>query len=187
MTLSVLSWNHSKRVQKSTWGMICAPEYWWTEQVLASRAPSSLMRVEQISQFLKARPPVVEVIIVLILIRAARSDGAEAACHRPVSLVVVDQGRVIRGHVRVGVCNHQALRGEKNTEHMSTHWKNNTRIHEHTLHWRFCLISKRIVSLSGQSKPLKTGKHLEWDYSLESWQPETQKSNWIHLNTKNMQ
>lgn len=76
---------------------------------------SSLTGVVHVGEFLKPWSPVVQVIVVLILIRAARSDGAEAARHRAVALVVVDQGRVVRGHVGVVVCDLQTLKEGKFT------------------------------------------------------------------------
>lgn len=70
---------------------------------------STLTRVVHVGQFLKSGSPVVEIIVVLVSVRAAGGDRAEAACQRALSLVVVDQGRVVRGHVGVSVCGLQAL------------------------------------------------------------------------------
>lgn len=69
----------------------------------------TLTRVVHVGQFLKSWSPVVEIIVVLVSVGAAGGDGAEAACQRALALVVVDQGRVVRGHVGVSVCRLQAL------------------------------------------------------------------------------
>lgn len=65
--------------------------------------------VVHVGQFLEAWSPVVEVVVVLVSVRAARSDGTEAACQGALALKVVDQGCVVRRHVGVVVCRLQAL------------------------------------------------------------------------------
>lgn len=77
------------------------------EQLLSEAV--HLTRVVHVGQFLESWSPVVEVIVVLVFVRTARGERAEAACQRALSLVVVDQGRVVRGHVGVTVCRRQAL------------------------------------------------------------------------------
>lgn len=73
---------------------------------------SALSRVKHVGQFLEAGSPVVEVVVVLVSVRAAWSNGAEAACQRALSFIVVDQGCVVRRHVRVVVCSVEALKEE---------------------------------------------------------------------------
>lgn len=66
-----------------------------------------------VGQFLKAWSPVVEVVVVLVSIRAAGRNRTEAAGQGALALVVIDQGRVIRRHVGVIVCNLEALREDR--------------------------------------------------------------------------
>lgn len=79
----------------------------------------ALVGVVQVSQFLEAGPPVTEVVVVLIVIGAPRGNGAQAARHRAVAFVIVDQHRVVRGDVGVFVCSIQALGSESQSTLLS--------------------------------------------------------------------
>lgn len=77
-----------------------------------SEAPANSARVVHVGKFLEAWSPVVEVVVVLVSVRAARRDGTEAACQGALSLEVVDQGCVVRRHIGVVVRRLQALTSE---------------------------------------------------------------------------
>lgn len=90
-------------------------EIWRTcmyESVWTSWMKESVWRltwVVHVRQFFKARPPVVEVVVVLVTIWAHGGDGAEAACDRAVALIVINQRCVVRWDVQVIVSSVQAL------------------------------------------------------------------------------
>lgn len=68
------------------------------------RGPSTLSWVVHVGQFLKAWSPVIEVVVVLVCVRAAGGDGTQAARQRALAFIVVDQSSVVRRNVRIVVC-----------------------------------------------------------------------------------
>lgn len=91
--------------------------FWWEYMNVSSEEDCMtmgwLMRVIHVSQFLEAWSPVIKVVIVLVLIRVRGGKGAQAACQRAISFIVVDQSCVKWRHVGVVVCNIQALQREE--------------------------------------------------------------------------
>lgn len=63
-----------------------------------------------VSKLAESRPPVVEVIVVLVSAAAGRADGAERASRRAATLVVEHQQRVVRWSGGVAVGGFQSLR-----------------------------------------------------------------------------
>lgn len=63
----------------------------------------------QVSQPGKARAPVLEAAVVLVLIAQTGQDGAQCPCHGSIPFIVIDESRVIGRDAEVTICSLQAL------------------------------------------------------------------------------
>lgn len=74
--------------------------------------PSVIPAAIEVGQFFKARPPVVEIVVVL-LFRTGRVERADGAGCRTAALVIEHEQRVVRWSCWVIICCSQTLQGGK--------------------------------------------------------------------------